>query len=76
MKIYIKLITFVTLSLLVLSCGSDHKSAMAEGMTPVSVKLNSVHTDDNNPLITASGKIQASNSANLSTRMMGFVNKI
>jgi len=76
MKIYIKSITLVTLSLLVLSCGNDHKSTMAESMTPVSVKINSVQTDDNNSLITASGKIQASNSANLSTRMMGFVNKI
>ena len=76
MKIYKKLITLVTTSLLVLSCGSDHKTSIAENMTPIVVKINAVKTDQNNLLITASGKIQASNSANLSTRMMGFVNKI
>jgi len=76
MKIYIHLITLVTLSLLVLSCGSDHKTSMANGMTPVSVKTIAVQSDQNNPQITASGQIQAANSANLSTRMMGFVSKI
>ncbi|MDX5584469.1 MAG: efflux RND transporter periplasmic adaptor subunit [Aureibaculum sp.] len=76
MKLYKKLITLVTTSLLVLSCGSDHKTSIAENMTPIVVKINAVQTDQNNLLITASGKIQASNSANLSTRMMGFVNKI
>ena len=76
MKLYKKLITLVTTSLLVLSCGSDHKTSIAENMTPIVVKINAVKTDQNNLLITASGKIQASNSANLSTRMMGFVNKI
>jgi len=76
MKLYKKLITLVTTSLLVLSCGSDHKTSMAESMTPIVVKVNAVQTDQNNLLITASGTIQASNSANLSTRMMGFVNKI
>lgn len=76
MKLYKKLITLVTTSLLVLSCGSDHKTSIAENMTPIVVKINAVKSDQNNLLITASGKIQASNSANLSTRMMGFVNKI
>jgi len=76
MKLYKKLITLVTTSLLVLSCGSDHKTSIAENMTPIVVKINAVQTDQNNLLITASGKIQASNNANLSTRMMGFVNKI
>ena len=76
MKIYIQLLALVTLSLIVLSCGSDPKKTMADGMNPVSVKTNAVQADQNNPLITASGKIQAANSANLSTRMMGFVSKI
>ena len=76
MKIYIKLISFVTLSLLALSCGNDQKASMADAMTPVSVKINSVQAGQNKSLISASGKIQASKSANLSTRTMGFVNKI
>ena len=76
MKINKKLITLVTASILILSCGSDDKTTMAGTMTPITVKINSVQADQNNSLITASGTIQASNSANLSTRMMGFVNKI
>jgi multidrug efflux pump subunit AcrA (membrane-fusion protein) len=76
MKINKKLITLVTASMLILSCGSDDKTSLAGSMTPIAVKINSVQADQNNSLITASGTIQASNSANLSTRMMGFVNKI
>ena len=76
MKLYNKLITLVITSLLVLSCGNDQKSSVAENMTPIVVKLNAVRANQNNPLITASGKIQAAKSANLSTRTMGFVNRI
>jgi RND family efflux transporter MFP subunit len=76
MKINKKLITLVIASMLILSCGSDDKTSLPGSMTPIAVKINSVQADQNNSLITASGTIQASNSANLSTRMMGFVNKI
>jgi len=61
---------------LITSCGSDHKTARADSIAPVSVQVSSVVADGNNPFVTASGKIEATNSANLSTRMMGFVNKI
>ena len=76
MKKHIYITLAAIISLLITSCGSDHKAPITENMNPVSVKINSVQADGNNPFVTASGKILATNSANLSTRMMGFVNKI
>jgi RND family efflux transporter MFP subunit len=40
------------------------------------LKINQVATNDNSPFLSVSGKIQASNSADLSTRMMGSINKV
>jgi len=74
MKKYIY--TLVLISLFIMSCASDHKTGVMEKMAPVNVKVSSVQSDGYDPFVTASGKIEATNSANLSTRMMGFVNKI
>ncbi len=38
--------------------------------------MSGVSENDNSPFVTASGKIEAENSANLSTRMMGYVTKV
>ncbi|TYQ00071.1 RND family efflux transporter MFP subunit [Tenacibaculum adriaticum] len=76
MKKYIYTIALVSLSLLVTSCGSDDKKVTTDNSTPIAVKVKAVQADGNNPFVTASGKIQAENSADLSTRMMGFVNKV
>lgn len=65
-------ITFLALTLLAFSCGSDEKKLIADD-SPITVKVSSISENDNNPFLTASGTIQAVNSANLSTRMMGFV---
>ncbi len=70
------IIALLTLSLTLINCGKkDHKTEIVKN-TPIAVTLNSVAMDGNNPFVTASGKIKAVNSANLSTRMMGFVTKI
>lgn len=76
MKKYIYISIAFTVSLLMISCGSEHKKQVSETIPPISVKVRSVQADNNTPFVTASGKIQAVNSANLSTRMMGFVNNI
>ena len=76
MKKYIYLTITITASLLIASCSNDSKKPITESMTPVTVQVSSVQKDGSNPFVTASGKIAATNSANLSTRMMGFVNKI
>jgi len=70
------LTAIIALSFLIVSCGGDHKSSTVESMDPVAVKVSNIKTDNNNPFVTASGKIEATNSANLSTRMMGYVNKV
>lgn len=69
-------ITFLMASILFVSCGSDDKKSVADNTAPIAVKVSAVQADDTNPFLTASGKIQATNSAELSTRMMGHVNKI
>jgi len=70
------LTAIIALSFLIVSCGGDHKSSTVESMDPVAVKVSNIKTDNNNPFVMASGKIEATNSANLSTRMMGYVNKV
>ena len=66
------IIPFLALSMIVASCGSDEKKPLASD-TPIAVKVNKVNENSNNSFLTASGTIQAVKSANLSTRMMGFV---
>lgn len=68
-------IAILLLSIVLTSCGGDQKE-VADTSKAITVKVSSVHANNNNPFITTSGKIQAVNSAELSTRMMGFVNKI
>ena len=66
------IIPFLALSIIVASCGSDEKKPLASD-TPIAVKVNKINENSNNSFLTASGTIQAVKSANLSTRMMGFV---
>lgn len=76
MKKYTYIIALLALSIFMISCGGAEKKMSADTSTPITVKVNSVQKEINNPFVTASGKIQAVNSADLSTRMMGFVTKI
>lgn len=70
-----KIITTLTLStLLFISCGKEVKEATQN--EPAIVVQVSESTSNNSEFISASGKIEAENSANLSTRMMGYVTKV
>jgi RND family efflux transporter MFP subunit len=71
-----KTIVILTIASLILtSCGSDKKETVADlPVIPVKVAGNSEAS--NSSFITASGKIESENSANLSTRMMGYVTKV
>lgn len=69
-------LTFLALMLLLSSCGDGDKTAVVDTTAPIAVTISKVTTNGNSLFLTVSGKIQASNSANLSTRIMGFVNKI
>jgi len=73
-----KIYTILTLSvaLLVASCGSEDKKPIVDNSPAISVKTSQVAANGNSPFLSVSGKIQATNSADLSTRMMGYVNKV
>ncbi len=58
------------------SCGNSSEEKNFDQTPPVSVTVSSVAAENNSPFLTASGKIEAANSATLSTRMMGFVDKV
>lgn len=73
MKKYIYIIALFTITLFITSCGSDKKNELTEKSEAISVKVSLVNENNNTSFLTASGTIQAVNSANLSTRMMGFV---
>jgi len=72
-----KIINILTLStiLIVVSCGKDKKEAI-NNEPAIVVKTSGASLDNHNPFVTASGKIEAMNSANVSTRMMGYVTKV
>lgn len=67
----------LSISLLVLtSCGGDKKESIENNEPAISVKVSGIAADNNGAFVTASGKIEAENSANVSTRMMGYVTKV
>lgn len=73
-KIYSLMIAVATLS--IQACGDKKTAALEDNSKPVNVSVSKVTGDAADPFVAASGKISASNSANLSTRMMGFVDKV
>ena len=76
MKMSKKIIAILSISAVLLtSCGGDKKESIAPEPA-IAVKVSGVSENTQGGFITASGKIEAENSANLSTRMMGYVTKI
>jgi len=76
MKKYIYVLTLTATAFFVTSCGSEDKKAVVDNSPAIVVKTRQVDTNGNSPFLSLSGKIQASNSADLSTRMMSYVNKV
>lgn len=75
MKKYSLLLIALASVFMLNSCGKDRKEIIENTPAiPVKVSGNSVST--NPSFVTASGKIEAENSANVSTRMMGYVTKV
>ena len=60
----------------VFSCNDSEKKIKADTTQTIAVRVSSVSSNADNPFLSASGKVQSENSANLSTRMMGHVQKI
>lgn len=73
-KIYLILTVFFV-AFILFACGNDQKEA-ANNQPVIAVQVSGINNDNNSPFVTASGKIEAENSANLSTRMMGYVTKV
>lgn len=76
MKKYIYLLTLTAAAVFLTSCGSEDKKVVTDNSLAIYVKVNQVETNGNSPFLSVSGKIQATNSADLSTKMMGYVNKV
>ena len=73
-KIYTLLLFIALISLS--SCGSKDQKPEIDNSPEIQVKVSAVATNNNSPFLSTSGKIEAANSANLSTRLMGFVDNI
>ena len=73
---YIYTIITISAAFLLSSCGSEDKEPIEDNSPAISVTVSQVETNGNSPFLSVSGKIQATNSADLSTRMMGYVNKV
>lgn len=67
---------FLVLALLASGCGSDDKNTKPENHEPIKVMVKSVQMAGTNMFLSASGTIEAIRNAELSTRMMGFVDQI
>ncbi|NER16811.1 efflux RND transporter periplasmic adaptor subunit [Spongiivirga citrea] len=76
MKTYRYIITLSILTLLAWSCSSDEKKNRSDDTPAVAVAVASVELDTSAPTLNVSGKVQAINSATLSTRIMGSVNEV
>ncbi len=74
MKIKLYTLLIAGAASLLISCGNDDKSTQTK-QTAIAVSVNSPSTGQGSTL-SLSGKIEAVNNAKLSTRMMGYVNKI
>ena len=73
MKKNLYLIAITIVILMTISCGDTETKAEVDNTPAVPVSVQTVSANTNNPVVIASGKVQAVNSAQLSTRMMGFV---
>lgn len=67
----------VVSAILLTSCGGNKTEEVAVEKSPaIEVQVGSIESNDNQPFITASGAIESENSANVSTRMMGYITKV
>jgi RND family efflux transporter MFP subunit len=76
MKKHINIITLITFTLFIVSCVSEDKKVAVDNTPVINVKVSKIHKNRKTPFLSVSGKIQATNSADLSTRIMGYVKKV
>lgn len=73
-KIILSLFSLTTL--LLVSCGGETKENATDATAAIPVTVSGDNNAVASPFVTASGKIEAVNSANVSTRMMGYITKV
>lgn len=73
---YIYTILILSVALTFANCGKEHKEEAVDNSPPIKVQVSKITESNNGQFLSVSGKIQAVNSANLSTRMMGYVKKV
>tara|TARA_R110002049_G_scaffold2846_2_gene23128 strand:+ start:5458 stop:6537 length:1080 start_codon:yes stop_codon:yes gene_type:complete len=76
MKKYIYIIAFLFASIFITSCGSEEEKVVKDTTPAIKITVSKVAINSDSQFLSVSGKIQASNSADLSTRMMGYVKKV
>lgn len=75
MKKIITSIAFLLTIGLTISCSKKEEKNISE-LPAISVTINETAGSNSGKYVTASGKIEAENSANISTRMMGYVTSV
>ena len=73
---YIYTITLLSLALILTGCSNDKQVETRDNTAAIKVTVNELVSNNNNPFLAVSGKIQSVNSADLSTRIMGYVTNI
>jgi len=76
MKKHTYIFVLFLVSIITASCSSSDKQLDIDDIPVVKVVLNQTAINDQNQYLSVSGKIQATRSADLSTRMMGFIDKV
>lgn len=76
MKKYKYLLILTIATLVITSCGKEKKKVVEDNSPAIKVKTQKVQLNTNTQFLSVSGKIQATNSADVSTRMMGYVKKV
>ena len=76
MKKNIHIISLIVASLFIISCSSEDKKVVTDNSPVIKITVRKVATNSNNQFLSVSGKIQASNRTDVSTRMMGYVKKV
>jgi RND family efflux transporter MFP subunit len=76
MKKNINIITLIALSLFIVGCGSKEKKIAVDNSPAIKITVSKIAVNNSSQFLSVSGKIQASNSVDLSTRIMGYVKKV
>ncbi|WP_053977240.1 efflux RND transporter periplasmic adaptor subunit [Mangrovimonas xylaniphaga] len=69
-------LSIVAVTALFMSCGSKDAKQESQKGPAVAVTVSPIKADGNSTFLSVSGKVQAVNSADLSTRFMGYVNSV